>query len=552
MAGSPPESWRPPLPWWTWVLLAVSTIAVYANSLPNGFHYDDQSMIVNNPAVHDLDRLGSHFVSVAVANEEGTLSYRPLVMASYALNYAMGAANPIGYHIVNIGLHVVVSGLVLLLIWHLTAHALGAFWGGLLFALHPIQTEAVNYITARSSIMYSAGVLTAVLLFIRYRREGGAWRLGAASSAYAAALLAKEAAVVVPLLLLAYDALARRGAGLPPGWLRAHAPFWLLTGGFVFLRWALMGGVVPPAYHSDLHTVGLTFAAIVTKTLGGQLLPIDLSLSHPFGPTRQWTPAALGSVVVLVSMVTVGVLARRTAPLAALAALWFPTALLPVAALSLITTLALYQENRGYLSAVAVAMIAGPVMARWWGEGGTALVGKTGRTVQTLRRAALIGVFGLMAVAVVQRNPVWRDDLTLWSDVLVKAPMNQAAYINVGGQYQARGDLRAAAAVYQQALTRFPGNGFLHNNLGAIYLAHGDLARAAEEFQAAVRLTPGFATPHYNLGLILERTGFREDAIAAYERFLELAPGQLGTAPTISRARQRLIELRRTDPPGLN
>ncbi|MEO5656161.1 MAG: tetratricopeptide repeat protein, partial [Nitrospiria bacterium] len=264
---------------------------------------------------------------------------------------------------------------------------------------------------------------------------------------------------------------------------------------------------------------------------------------------RQLSPAALVPVAVLVAMAGVSVFARQALPLAALAAAWFPTTLLPVAALPLITSLALYQENRGYLSAVAVAMIAGPVMAWWWDQRTS---GDAERTRLGLRRVVLGAVFGLMMVMVVQRNGVWRDDVTLWSDVLSKAPMNQAAYVNLGGAYQARGDLEAAAAVYQRALTRFPRNAILHNNLGVIYRSHGDWGRAAEEFQAAVRLMPGFATPYYNLGLMLERTGFPEKAIASYERFLQLAPGQLGTAPNISRARQRLIELRRAEPPGLN
>jgi len=152
-------------------------------------------------------------------------------------------------------------------------------------------------------------------------------------------------------------------------------------------------------------------------------------------------------------------------------------------------------------------------------------------------------LFTAMAVAVIQRNPVWRDDLTLWTDVLNKAPGNQAAYINVGGVHQARGDLDAAAEVYQRALERFPNNGILHNNLGVIYRSRGDLDRATQAFQAAIRTTPGFAMPYFNLGLILQGAGYRREAIIAYERFLELAPGQQGTVPHIRKARERLSAL---------
>jgi tetratricopeptide (TPR) repeat protein len=84
----------------------------------------------------------------------------------------------------------------------------------------------------------------------------------------------------------------------------------------------------------------------------------------------------------------------------------------------------------------------------------------------------------------------------------------------------------------------------LHNNLGVIYRSRGDLERATKAFQAAIRTTPGFAMPYLNLGLILQGAGYRREAIIAYERFLELAPGQQGTVPHIRKTRERLSALR--------
>lgn len=550
VADPPPVSWYPPLPWWAWVLLIASTVLVYANSLPNGFHYDDMSMIVNNPAVHSVDRIPTHFVSVTIGNVEETPSYRPLLMATYALNYAWGQTNPAGYHIVNIALHLVAVCLVILLVWHLTTNGLAAYGAGLWFAFNPVQTEAVNYITARSSVLYAVWSLATIVLFMRFRRAPRWWVLAVAILAYAGALLSKEAAAVVPALLVGYDVLIRRcGWRDLKRWIWPHVPFMLLTLAFVGLRRVLMGAVIPPVYHSDLSTVVLTFASIVAKTLRDQLVPIGLSISHAFSPIRTPTPDALIALGLVAALAAAVVFLRPRVPLAAFAAWWFPVCLLPLAALPLITTLALYQENRGYLSAVAMALLVGPLIAWVWGAGPTRAV--------LLRRGLLVALFAAMAVAVVLRNPVWRDDLTLWTDVLNKAPGNQAAYVNVGGAYQARGDLDGAAEVYRRALERFPNNGILHNNLGVIYRSRGDLNRAAEAFQAAIRATPGFAMPYYNLGLILEGGGHRAEAIAAYQRFVDLALGQQGTPAYIPKARQRLNDLRRTageskGPPALS
>jgi tetratricopeptide (TPR) repeat protein len=278
---------------------------------------------------------------------------------------------------------------------------------------------------------------------------------------------------------------------------------------------------------------------MVAQTLSDQLVPINLTVSHAFAPVRELTARAVGALLVAATVAAVGIVAhRRRAGVLAFAATWFVVALLPLAALPLITALALYQENRGYLSAVAVAWVAGVLLAWCWESD---RVRQKGLTV--LRRGMVVLLLGAMALAVVLRNPVWRDDVSLWRDALSKAPGNQAAYVNLGAAYQARGDLQAAAEVYQRAVERFPRNAILHNNLGALYRASGDLGRAAGEFRAAIRVNPGFAMAFFNLGRALQEVGARDEAIAAFQRFLALAPGQPGAMPSIPQARQRLGEL---------
>ncbi len=522
-------------------MLIGATVAVYANSLPNSFHYDDVSTILQNPSVQHVERVPEHFWSVAIGKQEGGASYRPLVMASYGLNYWWGKSNPEGYHVINIALHVAAALVVVLLVWNLSGQAGAAWLGGLVFALHPIHTEAVNYITARSSVLYSVAALAAVVGFIRYRASGRVTLLVLSVVAYLASLLAKEAAVIVPVLLIGYDVIVgqRQWSNLRR-WIQPHVPFVALTLAYVVFRRVMMADVMPAAYHGDLVTVGLTFAAVVAKTLSGQLVPINLSISHPFGPIRHLTLQAFGAVTVVASLLIAGTVVRRRAPVLAYSAMWFVVALVPLVPLTMMTTLALYQENRGYLSAAAVTLVAGPLLAWAWERDGVA-------KRRMARRAGVLLLLGAMGMAVVLRNPVWRDDISLWRDVLDKASGNQAAYVNLGAAFQARGEYPAAAEIYQRALERFPSNGMLYNNLGAIYLASGDRDQAMDAFRAAVRVTPDLATPYFNLGLILQGAGHRDQAAAAYRRFLELAPRQPGTMLNMQKARQRLAELDGSD-----
>lgn len=518
--------------------MLTTTVAVYANSLPNGFHYDDVAMVLQNPAVQRIERLPEHFWSVTIGNQEGTPSYRPLVMVTYGLNYWWGGTNPVGYHVVNIGLHAAASVFVVLLLWNVFGRAAPALFAGAVFAVHPIQTEAVNYITARSSLLYTLWSLVALWAFIRYRAAGRGVALAGSAAAYTAALLAKEAAVAVPVLLVGYDVIVRqRGWRDLWGWARPHLAFAALTAAYLALRGVMMAELLPPPTHGNALTAGLTFAAIVVKTLSAQLVPIHLSIAHPFAPVQTVTASSLVAVVLCAGLAATAVFGRRSVPALAYAAWWFPVALLPVAALPLITKLALYQENRGYLSAVALAMVAGPLLAWCWETD------PERPALTRARRSAVLVLFGVMAVAVVSRNTVWRDGVRLWSHELSLRPNSQLAYVNLGGAHQARRDFPAAAEVYRRALERFPENGLLHNNLGVVYRAGGDLDRAAEEFRAAIRVRPMFALPYFNLGLILYDRGARHEALAALVRFLELAPGQPGTGANIPMARSLVREL---------
>ncbi len=522
------------------------TIATYANSLANAFHYDDVFTILRNPGVQMVERLPEHFWSGTMGNQHEMPSYRPLVMVTYGLNYWWGGTSPEGYHVVNLALHLMTSVLVVLLYWQLSGQAAASAFAGFVFALHPIQTEAVNYITARSSLLYTAAGMASIYGFVRYRSTGRIGALACSALTYSAALFAKEAAVVVVPLLIGYDVIVRREAWSDLSrWGRPHVPFIVLTLAYVALRGLIIGDALAhtyPGYHAGVFTAGVTFAAIVTKTLAGQLAPVRLSFSHHFEPLRELTPSAVGAILGFAVLIGTGVLARRRYPLLAYAAIWFPVALLPLAALPLVTPIALYQENRGYLSAVATSFVIGAVLAWCWEPGHT----HRGRNL--LFRSAVCLLFVAMVVAVVVRNSVWRDDVSLWLDALRKAPDNQVAYVNLGAAYAARGDFPAVADVYRQALERFPGNAILHNNLGAIYRQLGDLDRAADEFRAAIRANRRFAMGFFHLGQTLQEAGEWAEAASAFRRFLELAPGQSGATPSIEEARRRLADVERGEP----
>ena len=139
----------------------------YANSLDNGFHYDDSHSIVENYHIRSLAHIGDFFVDPTTFSREPAMAmYRPVVQTTYALNYALGKYRPLGYHLVNIALHGLAALLLYLVISALTGQRLLGWWGGAFFALHPVQSQAVNYISSRAEIMGAVGILAAFYLLV--------------------------------------------------------------------------------------------------------------------------------------------------------------------------------------------------------------------------------------------------------------------------------------------------------------------------------------------------------------------------------------------------
>src|SRR6266702_751961 len=177
--------------------LLLLTLAVYGSSLRNGFVWDDHHIIVDNPSTRDLSQLGH----VLLAPDEFATYYRPLNRASYLVDYQLFGMDPHGFHAVNLVLHLA----NVLLLYALTRRLSGATWPAVvaaaLLAIHPLQSEPVNFVTARNNLLVLLFALATLLLFIDADRRGSRARAWLSGFAFLLGLLSKEqAAGVLPLL----------------------------------------------------------------------------------------------------------------------------------------------------------------------------------------------------------------------------------------------------------------------------------------------------------------------------------------------------------------
>jgi len=512
-----------------WLLLAalflIAGFGVYANSLNGPFHFDDRHGIVDNHTLRDPANIPKFFSYPQgryyfAPSEPQATHYRPLLLTSYAVNFQLGGESVVGFHLYNLLLHVIGALLLTALGTRLGLSLPWAAGVGLVFLLHPLQTEAINYITARSSLQSGVLSFAAFLAFIHARSRAtlaalpwlalcGLFTIGA--------VLTKEVAVTLPLIFFAYDLLypppkARRwgvnGYGLDLGLMLSGLLFLVVQNMHKYFMVVLAGGHGPRGVGENLWLQAQVLLTYIRMTL----LPTGLSILHDFSATPAGpTPAALLSAAILLTFAVGAVVLRRRIPLVAMGLALFILVLLPTTILPMNTPL---QESRGY------AAVGGILLAL-----AALLSAATGRLNLNRRWAWLVlPVIILLALGTVQRNTVWQSDLNLWTDAATKAPKNYRAQANLGSAHHAKGNLAAAIDHYRAAIALYDHDAAVYSDLGGALFQSGQLAEAKAVLQQSFRVYDAYAPAHYNMAMVLERQGNTKVAERAYRRALKLVP----------------------------
>jgi len=536
-------------PWAGALLVAAAVVACYANSLAVPFQFDDDPNIVLNPCADDLACWAGPLAGPAT---------RRVGLFTLGLDRRLHGLDPAGFHVTNLAFHLAAALLLQALVaaalraadreGRLTAHQTrgAALLAALVFACHPVQTQAVTYVVQRLASLATALYLASLLLYLRARiapRPGGPGPAALLAAAVACALLAmqtKEIAFTLPLAAVLLDRALLEG-----GWRRRLAFLGPLLATLPVIPWLVLRGGRPVA--EVLADAGAatrvqsaasrldylaTQGRVVARYLGLLLLPVGQSVDPEQRLLSPWEPSALVPGVLLLALLALGValVARaRTAEfrVAGLGVVLFFLALsvessfLPIGDVMF--------EHRLYLpSAGAALALAGGGLALWRGRGAS------GRRALVVAAAAWVVALGAATVA---RNAVWRDPLSLWGDAVAKGPGNARARCNYGNALRDRGDLPAAVRQWEEAVRLAPGMSTAWNQLGNAAVLAGDPGRATERYRRSLAADPRNAEALHNLAWLLERAGQGEEAVALYRRFVEVAPGYLQDQVAQVRAR---------------
>lgn len=423
--------------------LVAAVAAAFATSFRGGFQFDDFRVIVGDPRVQSVAAWWRSMPGI-----------RPLLKLTYALNHESGLGLA-GFHAVNVAVHAVAAilayGLLLRLGRRLDLPDARppALLGALVFALHPVQTEAVTYLSGRSSSLAGALALGSALAFEAGRDRGRAspWLVHLASPLLMLlALGVKEGAVALPAALLLFEALERRR---PFSWrdsLRAVSVHLAIALG------AAAALLASPVYRAMLARslalrpldLQLLSHARATVWLAGQLVPVrGLSADPALLPAGEWTPgAALAALAVVTAVAAAPCLLRRWAA-PAFAVAWFACWLAPQG--WWLPRAELASERQLYLALLGPAWLCGLALAR-------------GRAVgPRAARAALAGALLLaLGLSTAARSRVYRDEIGFWSDAAAKAPWNARAHGNLGYALALACRSDEAAAAFRRAAALDP------------------------------------------------------------------------------------------------
>jgi tetratricopeptide (TPR) repeat protein len=499
-------------------LLAGITALAYGNTLGNGFVWDDNDIIVNNKIHRDPSNIGSLFQSAdSTTTGNQTAYYRPLNRLTYVLDYRLFGLNPTGYHVENMLLHLAGVLLLYLLARKLFGKEIPAFLAALLFAVHPVNSEAVNFLSARNTLLSTLLILASFLI---YQGDEGKQknlpRYLLSGLLYFLALLSKETALMFVPFLLAHEirsfrdlreAIGRRMLSL--------SPFFLVTIFYLLLR----ANALPNVVEADLEITGLvqrlqTNIYILPKYMSLILFPLKLNAYHsvPVNYLSGWMGLLLSWVVLLTALYF---LIKGRTPVIRTGLLWFAFNFLPISNIVPIPS-ATIAERYMYLPAIGLWVISADLACRWFSN-----------VTKTIRHATIaVGVIVALALAGVthQRNRVWHDNVSFFSALAEANPDSKLAHYGLGlAYYTEHGDVLKARSEWEKTAQIDPNYFHVLGLLGESYLRGNALDKAEHYYARAVEANPKSMEAIYNLAVIKEKLAKPEEALYYYEWFLASA-----------------------------
>jgi tetratricopeptide (TPR) repeat protein/predicted secreted protein len=535
---------------WHVVLIAFLAFAVFAGTLRAGFVWDDSAQIVKNEALKNLHSIPRFFTSGvwdllyshAVANY-----YRPIMYVMYALVYHLAGLQAGAFHLLNVIFHVLDAVLVYLLTLRLFRTSRMALIAGLIFAVHPVHTEAVAWIAALPELIFTCFYLLAFCFYLKAEETPGRalwWRI-ASVLAFSVSLLSKEMAYTLPLVLMAYGCLHLKKRFVDA--MRPLAWYLIPAGVCLAARFHALRGLAPLYQFPEItvYQFWLSVIALVGQYWWKLAAPIRLNAFYVFEPSRSvFDPRVSLAFAAEAALGWAMWKLWRSGNRQWFSIAWVFLTLLPAlyihgVGLNVFTERYLYLPSLGFCWLIACLLLK--------------------LRKRRLATGLLVALIALFVVRTAVRAQVWNNEFDLDANAVQESPtafeMHNQLGVALAGKKrfaEARaellisvrlqpdyadghqnlaevdvdlGALDEAIAEYRLALPLKPDDAVLRNDFGYALYLKGDMDSAISQFKEAVRLKPDRFEPYKNLGEIYYQRRAVDEALWCYRKCAALRPG---------------------------
>ncbi|MEW6535665.1 MAG: hypothetical protein AB1454_08570 [Candidatus Auribacterota bacterium] len=481
-------------------LLLVGVLAFF-NTLDSQFVYDDHAYIENNPHIQSLRHIPDYFTNLFAAQGTGPEGqfkvYRPLVAFSFAIDHAVWGLNPHGFHLTNLVLHISVGILIFIFIHILTGQRLTALITGTVFLVHPLQTEAVSWLSGRGNMLYCLFGIITLIFSVRFIRTNRLHGYFLSLLFFIPALFSKEMAMnLIPLtiLIIIYD---RRVFQKKSILLLISMSIIALL--YMSIRYSVVERIGQMGYwgNSRLITM-LTMSKVILIYLCKLFFPFNQSVLPDITLINSvFSIQAIVSVLILITL-TITLCIYRNQRLAVFGLLWIILTLMPV--LNIIPIRALYAERFLYFGIVGFGLFICHVATV---------------TIKNKKRLSILfGIISLIYCSLtIKQNKHWSSDYTLWQYEVNRNLHSGKAYNGLGLALLEKGYADAGLSALSTAVALEPDNSYYINNLAVAYQKTGDIEALRALLRNAPLTSQSQAVVYHNLGVYHIDKGQPEKAL---------------------------------------
>jgi len=514
-------------------IVLLITAIIYVGTIRFEFVYDDIEIILSNPFVKAWRFVPAYFTSALwkhIAPSAPGSYYRPLFLLLVRVNYAIFGTRPVGWHLVAISFHLLATWLTFVLAKKLTGRLTPAWLAALIFGIHPVHHEVVAWVTGSIESVFAVLFLAAFLAYLKSIEKPRAVWMMASCALYAAALLCKETAIVLPALVfahgwLAFDA-AESGTNLEASsrFKSALKPasFYLPVAVLYFVvRHAVFSGVAQPTPSGSVMAWLLTLPSILFLYVRHWFVPVRLSEFYDLFYQTNLSPTHV--LLPLLALILLGgavwfLRKKMGARAVGYAAAWMVIPLLPALDTFVFRSEELVHDRYFYVPSVGAALLVALFIERVM----TTRVGLFGQPVHVLTAGFALAI--VLAFFAARAATPWSSNDALYSRANQIAPLNSVATNNLGAELGAKGQVDRAQAVLEDGYRRHADSFLIASNLARVYYLKHEYDKAEQCVRRAIALAPEFADPYVTLARIQLRRSQPAEAQKNLRRAVELSP----------------------------